>query len=238
MKAFTTRLALLTLPHCRLHLSLLCFISLPFSPIIHLKKRYSSLSVHFASLGKIQKGIVLLGKSQLIWGSGSTVEQLWLSILTAVFMLFAEVVVSVEPIHLWCASIVSWSHSWWQTNFVILHTSNEIPPIYDSRQFLTLVSGAQLPVGEHRETSWRHSMILSVAYGALNKPLYYYVCVCVYPQEEGGDHAHTQPLYSPGREAHAAHQHCDGDDLQHSVRGNKAFFPFKCSSITAPLVSV
>lgn len=57
-----------------------------------------------------------------------------------------------------------------------------------------------------------------------------FVPVC--PQEEGGDHAHTQPLYSPGREAPAAHQHCDGDDLQHAVWGET------CSCSTAPLVSL
>lgn len=45
------------------------------------------------------------------------------------------------------------------------------------------------------------------------------VCVCVCVQEEGGDHAHTQPLHVARRTTNDAHQHCDHHHLQHTLRG-------------------
>lgn len=57
----------------------------------------------------------------------------------------------------------------------------------------------------------------------------------VHSQEESGDHAHTQSLYTPGGEAHAEHQHCNRDNLQRSIWGNKSFSLY-CTGFYVPSV--
>lgn len=83
------------------------------------------------------------------------------------------------------------------------------PPTKIHPQFLTTRASRSMSpelgspwVSTGRQADNAHQ---SVALGALNKVVYHHVWVCVYPQEEGGNHAHAQPLHSPGREAHAAH---------------------------------
>lgn len=99
----------------------------------------------------------------------------------------------------------------------------KIPQFFDSRKFQTRVSRAGFPVGIPGD---RCSLICQWLLDLWSSHLTT-MSTPVRPQEEGGDHAHTQSLYSPGREALAEHQRCNRDNLQCSVWGNQSF-PLRC----------
>lgn len=114
---------------------------------------------------------------------------------------------SLSPLNLFTCGMPQLLAEAFSSDSLLLLSYTPLAKIYP--QFLTTRGSRSMSpelrspwVSSGRQADNTHQ---SVALGALNKVVYHTVCVCTYPQEEGGDHAHAQPLHSPGGAAHAAH---------------------------------